>query len=302
MADGTVSGADRDESGRRGASDHSDGGHGDDVRSGDNRSDDSDTDNGYSDNSNSDNGDNNDSSGGDDRQDYHDRGYGDGWEELRQQTLRRDNYACTRCGADDRTLQAHHIVPRSAGGPDELENLLTLCRPCHGVIHQHNNAFDDVRDDAPLFPERTAPDPVARLRTPADQCCTRCGAERSDPTELVAWTDVPASDDGRPAPSHVTLCKPCAGLLIERDSAVEKEVLTANHTISVHELAARRTDAPVRPSAFALSQVGIRREPRTLRERVVDDTPLRFLLNHRGIRLALLVAVGYVALFVVLAL
>ncbi|ADD04077.1 uncharacterized protein Nmag_0490 [Natrialba magadii ATCC 43099] len=282
MGDGTISGSNRDESVYTGSSDR-----GDDSRSDDNRRNGDDSDNG-----------NDDSDHGHDDN----RGYGDGWEELRQQTLRRDNYACTRCGADDRTLQAHHIVPRSAGGPDELENLLTLCRPCHGVIHQHNSAFDDVRDDAPLFPERTAPDPVARLRTPADQCCTRCGAERSDPTELVAWTDVPASDDARPAPPHVTLCKPCAGLLLECDLACEEAALTANHTISVHELAARRPDASVRPSAFALSQVAVRREPRTLRERVVDDTPLRFLLNHRGVRLALLVVIGYVALFVVLAL
>lgn len=29
--------------------------------------------------------------------------------------------------------QTHHIVPRSAGGTDEPENLITLCFPCHAT-------------------------------------------------------------------------------------------------------------------------------------------------------------------------
>ena len=228
------------------------------------------------------------------------RGYGDGWDELRRKTLRRDGYACTRCGADDRTLQAHHVVPRSAGGPDELENLITLCRPCHGVVHQSNSSFDDVREEAPLFPDRTAPDPVARMRTPDDQCCSRCGRYRDDPTDLVAWTD-PSDGDGS-GTDTVVLCKPCAGLLLEHEPACTRDALEGNHRFSTHELSARRTDAAVRPSIFAPPQVAIRREPGTVRERVVDDTPLRFLLNHRGIRWALVVAAGYVLLVLALAL
>lgn len=229
------------------------------------------------------------------------RGYGEGWEELRRKTLRRDGYACTRCGAGDRTLQAHHIVPRSAGGPDDLENLLTICRPCHGVIHQSNGAFDDVRDDAPLFPDRNAPTPVARMRTPDDQCCSRCGTQRDDPTELVAWTDAPTPADGRET-NHLTLCKPCAGLVLEHEPDCTRDGLAANHRFSTHELASRQADAPVRPSVFASLQVAIRREPRTIRERLIDDTPLRFAVNHAGIRWAMLAAIGYVLLLLVVSL
>lgn len=229
------------------------------------------------------------------------RGYGEGWADLRRRTLRRDGYACRRCGADDRTLQAHHVVPRSAGGPDALENLLTLCRPCHGVIHQSNSSFDDVRDEAPLFPDRTAPEPVARMRTPDDQLCSRCGGERSDPTDLVAWTD-PTVGEGSPDADHVTLCKPCAGLVLERVPACRRDELTANHRFSRHELSARCAEAPVRASVFAPPSVAVRREPRTVRERLVDDTVARFVINDPGIRWATMAVVGYVCLFLLLSL
>ena len=32
-------------------------------------------------------------------------------------------------------LRAHHVVPREEGGPDALENLTTLCNPCHRRVH-----------------------------------------------------------------------------------------------------------------------------------------------------------------------
>jgi 5-methylcytosine-specific restriction endonuclease McrA len=37
---------------------------------------------------------------------------------------------CTAVGHD-----VHHIVHRSQGGSDELDNLVTLCRYCHDRVH-----------------------------------------------------------------------------------------------------------------------------------------------------------------------
>lgn len=226
-------------------------------------------------------------------------GYGDGWEELRRQTLRRDDYACQRCGGGDQVLQAHHVIPRSSGGPDRLENLLTLCRPCHGVMHQRNRSFDDVRDEAPLFPNPDAPPSVSLMREPDDQVCARCGLEQDDPTELVAHTDTPASDDRER--DYLILCKPCAGLCCEHDQNVTRETLRGNHRFSLHELTARKNEAPVRASVFAPPSVAIRRPPQTRRERVIDDTPLRYLVGSRVTRWIVLVVVGYVLLMVFLA-
>lgn len=55
------------------------------------------------------------------------------WREIRKKCYERDNNSCTQCGSSE-NLHAHHIIPRRAGGVDELENLVTLCAKCHGKI------------------------------------------------------------------------------------------------------------------------------------------------------------------------
>lgn len=40
----------------------------------------------------------------------------------------------TRCG-EKRWVDLHHLVPVSRGGTDSVENLLTLCRTHHGLVH-----------------------------------------------------------------------------------------------------------------------------------------------------------------------
>ena len=215
--------------------------------------------------------------------------YGPGWEDLHSRTLERDGHACTRCGVGDRILQAHHIVPRGVGGPDRLENLVTVCRPCHGVMHPDNDSFDDVRHEAPLFPQPEAPPPVARMRTPADQVCDRCWREHSDPGDLLAWH--------RDESYHV-LCGPCAEVVLAAHEGCDLETLEAWRQPPADVVAAGGPSS-VRPSIFAAPPVAIERSPETLRERIVDDTPIRFLLNSRVGRAltgAALVGVGIVAI------
>jgi 5-methylcytosine-specific restriction endonuclease McrA len=36
-----------------------------------------------------------------------------------------------------RLMHAHHLVFRSAGGGDELDNRLSLCGKCHDDVHRH---------------------------------------------------------------------------------------------------------------------------------------------------------------------
>jgi len=46
----------------------------------------------------------------------------------------RDDGRCVECGSSF-FLEVDHIVARSRGGDDALENLRLLCRPCHAERH-----------------------------------------------------------------------------------------------------------------------------------------------------------------------
>ena len=51
-------------------------------------------------------------------------------EVLRLAVYERDGHKCLHCGTTER-LSLDHIHPFSLGGPDTLENLQTICRPCN---------------------------------------------------------------------------------------------------------------------------------------------------------------------------
>ena len=58
-----------------------------------------------------------------------------GFENTKAMVLNRDNYTCQCCKTKKGTLHVHHIVYRSQGGSDEIENLTTLCEYCHKNLH-----------------------------------------------------------------------------------------------------------------------------------------------------------------------
>jgi 5-methylcytosine-specific restriction endonuclease McrA len=63
---------------------------------------------------------------------------------LREEITKRDKLTCQICGLVDTygcinpyitlegKLQIHHIIPN---GKSSLENLITLCKDCHAVVH-----------------------------------------------------------------------------------------------------------------------------------------------------------------------
>ena len=53
----------------------------------------------------------------------------------REHALVRDKYTCQCCGKRNCRVEAHHIVFRSNGGSDSLDNLITLCEDCHKAVH-----------------------------------------------------------------------------------------------------------------------------------------------------------------------
>ena len=55
---------------------------------------------------------------------------------IRREVLARDRHHCRGLGCSHtRFLEIHHIIPRSAGGTNDPENLITLCTACHELWH-----------------------------------------------------------------------------------------------------------------------------------------------------------------------
>lgn len=76
-------------------------------------------------------------------------------ESVKKATLIRDNNRCRCCGRGGAAwagiLVYHHVVPVYAGGPDTVENGLTLCVNCHLTLH--NYITGDVQIPDNLEPE-----------------------------------------------------------------------------------------------------------------------------------------------------
>ncbi len=66
-----------------------------------------------------------------------------GYENMRAYVLDRDGYKCQLCGAKQ-DLHLHHIVPRSKGGVDRPENLITLCSECHSKVHNDLTTYTPI--------------------------------------------------------------------------------------------------------------------------------------------------------------
>jgi len=68
----------------------------------------------------------------------HDWYRGEDWVEQRKKAKQRDEYTCQKCGITNVALVVHHIIPFRWFGNDrykeanQLENLLTCCKSCHG--------------------------------------------------------------------------------------------------------------------------------------------------------------------------
>jgi len=53
------------------------------------------------------------------------------WRQIRQSVFERDDFTCRYCGARGGKLECDHVLPRSRGGRDDPDNLVTACKPCN---------------------------------------------------------------------------------------------------------------------------------------------------------------------------
>ena len=72
----------------------------------------------------------------------------------RREVLARDRHRCQAPGCGHtRFLELHHLTPRSRGGGNDADNLVTLCAACHRLWHERGWAPQTERRGAARAPE-----------------------------------------------------------------------------------------------------------------------------------------------------
>jgi 5-methylcytosine-specific restriction endonuclease McrA len=82
--------------------------------------------------------------------------YGGNWLNQRKRARERDNFMCKNCGIEEKIygkeLSVHHLIPfvyfKTYEEANVLENLVSLCEPCHRKVHSgenHHYKFDDEK-------------------------------------------------------------------------------------------------------------------------------------------------------------
>lgn len=82
-----------------------------------------------------------------------------GDESARNKALKRDGGKCQRCGCEvesghrktQQSAEVHHLIPKAAGGPDAITNLVTLCLRCHMEAHRD---MRDIHESNPKLLEK----------------------------------------------------------------------------------------------------------------------------------------------------
>jgi ATP adenylyltransferase len=75
---------------------------------------------------------------------------------IRYEVFKRAKFRCELCGvsAEDKALEADHILPRNGGGSDDISNLQALCYSCNAMKRDRDNT--DFRGIADSYANREA--------------------------------------------------------------------------------------------------------------------------------------------------
>ena len=67
------------------------------------------------------------------------------WIRLKDEVWARDRGVCQLCYRDTVVPEFHHVIYKSQGGSDTIDNILLLCFDCHHTIHHGNHDSDKMR-------------------------------------------------------------------------------------------------------------------------------------------------------------
>jgi HNH endonuclease len=103
-------------------------------------------------------------------------------EAVRRKVRERACFLCEYCHSLEETSAApfeiDHVLPRSLGGTDELENLALACQRCNGYRYNFTSGIDpETQTSVPLF-------------NPRQQCWADHFIWTADGTEIVGVTPV----------------------------------------------------------------------------------------------------------------
>ncbi|MEO5952416.1 MAG: HNH endonuclease, partial [Chloroflexia bacterium] len=80
----------------------------------------------------------------------------------RREIFVRDNYTCQYCGKRTHDLTLDHIIPRSRGGPNSWDNLVSACHDCNGKKGQRTP--DQAKMYLRSVPREPRPNPYPNLQ------------------------------------------------------------------------------------------------------------------------------------------
>lgn len=78
------------------------------------------------------------------------------WRSIRDKFIKKNDF-CNQCGTQEKKLQVHHINPYRSSKYDGLENLITLCVPCHSKHEKFSKIIEKL-------PEANKPIAVALVQ------------------------------------------------------------------------------------------------------------------------------------------
>lgn len=131
--------------------------------------------------------------------------------------LYRDNYTCQICGVKVGHMEntavedahTHHKKPRSLGGDDVVENLVTLCRSCHEEHHAKGRG---------MFPDKKT------VRCAWDGCQKRFKTVRSMKSHCTS-----AHNRRRGRGFDLEYCAECGSVFVPTEDSGPKNKYCARH-------------------------------------------------------------------------
>lgn len=151
---------------------------------------------------------------------------------IRYEVLKRANQRCECCGIsiDDKPIDVDHIVPRSLGGANSINNYQALCYECN--TNKGNRDDTDFRKLKTMFDHR-------------EQNCLFCDIQTKDTKRVIAENNLAyAIRDGFPVTEGHTLFIPKRHIN-DYFGLVQAEVNAINALMTEHKHMLQKADATI---------------------------------------------------------